>query len=279
VSTLNYNKVCNFEDFDDPSLRRFIRDVRPVDHERADDTDYPRGQEHRKAWEIGMTARALADHGVLEDDAEVLGVGAGTEMTIFWLTRHVGRVFATDLYLDEDEWSGGDSTSSMLGDPGSLWPSPWNPRRLVVQHMNALELRYEDCSFDGIFSSSALEHFGTDDDIRLAVEEMFRVLKPGGLLALSTEFRISGPPAPPEWTTLFDRSELERTLLDGLAWSPVSPLDTSISERTLATEQDFRRVLEMQATGNAQPEPCPHLVLRQDDAVWTSVHLTLRKAG
>ena len=59
---------------------------------------FPVGREYRKYWEIAMALRSFRDLGVLRDDAQVLGVGAGHEATIYWLTRHVGRVVATDRY-------------------------------------------------------------------------------------------------------------------------------------------------------------------------------------
>ena len=57
-----------------------------------------------------MTARAFRDLGALREDARVLGVGAGHEATIYWLTRQVGQVVATDLYEAEDAWSDTDSS-------------------------------------------------------------------------------------------------------------------------------------------------------------------------
>ena len=89
----------------------------------------------------------------LAELAEVLGVGAGNEATCFVLTREVRRVFATDLYLAEG-WEE-SANSSMLTDPQRHWPDDWNERRLVVQHMNALDLQYEDRSMDAVFSSSS----------------------------------------------------------------------------------------------------------------------------
>ncbi len=47
-----------------------------------------------------MSLRAFRDLGVLGPESDVLGVGAGAEATIFWLTNHCRRVFATDLYFD-----------------------------------------------------------------------------------------------------------------------------------------------------------------------------------
>jgi SAM-dependent methyltransferase len=299
ASRLGYCKLCEIEDFRDPDLRSVIRDMAGVGPERS---DYPDGEEHRKPWEVGMTARALRDFGALREDAEILGVGAGTETTIFWLTRHVKRVFATDLYLTEDSWSAMDSGAGMLHAPEKETTLEWNPRRLVVQHMDALDLRYEDDSFDGIFSSGSIEHFGDLDNIRKSVEEMYRVVRPGGVVALATEFRLSGPPPGMPGTVLFDESQLRQVVLDGMAWEPASPLDLSISEETTKNEIDWDSLFEVSRTGKKPPlmhrvrdllgmdvppsalpairhlpTPYPHIVLNNGKHVWTSVHLTLIK--
>jgi hypothetical protein len=52
---------------------------------------------------------------------------------------------------------------------------------------------YEDGSFNGAYSAGSIGHFGTLDEIRRSAAEIHRVLKPGGVLALTTEFRIEGP--------------------------------------------------------------------------------------
>jgi SAM-dependent methyltransferase len=292
---LSYCKLCELADFRHPELRPLIRDVNGVGEDRP---DFPEGEEHRKSWEIAMTARALRDHGALRDDAEILGVGAGQESTIFWLTRHVRRVFATDLYLEEDSWSETDSGPGMLVSPAWGAEQGWNPRRLVAQHMDGTRLNYEDDSFDGIFSSGSIEHFGSLKDIRRSVEEMFRVLKPGGVAAIATEYRIEGPPGLPG-TVLFDEDQLRSVVLDGMKWELASPLDLSIDEETLLTVVEWRSLMKsgeyptlpkrllsaLRGQGWDPPEPdvefvpppLPHLVIRFDDYIWTSVHLTLIK--
>ena len=100
-----------------------------------------------------MTLRALRDLGALNPTSEVLGVGAGAEATLFWLTNHVRRVVATDLY--DGEW-GEQAPKEMLSNPGRFASCPWNPARLVVEQMDALDLRFADSSFDGVFSSSSI---------------------------------------------------------------------------------------------------------------------------
>jgi SAM-dependent methyltransferase len=293
-SRLGYCKLCELEDFRDPDLRELIRDMSGVASERP---DYPDGEEHRKPWEVAMTVRALRDFGALREDAEILGVGAGTEATIFWLTRHVKRVFATDLYLTEDSWSELDSGAGMLHAPEKETTLDWNPRRLVVQHMDALDLRYEDDSFDGIFSSGSIEHFGGLDNIRKSVEEMYRVVRPGGVVALATEFRLGGPSPGIPGTWLFDEAELRQVALDDMGWKLASPVDLSISDATMEAPVDFDALFVMDAAkptvwakvqdalGRKPPPPAvrhlptpyPHIVLWKGEHMWTSVHLALIK--
>lgn len=289
-TALSYNKVCNVEDFSHVDLRETIRDV--FDHERRRfGDDFPTGREYRKYWEVAMTVRTLRDHGLLDGTRELLGVGAGNEATIFYLTRFARRVFATDLYLaSENHWSEADV--SMLVDPGRHWPFSWEPRRLVVQHMDGRDLRFEDESFDGVFSSSSIEHFGTWADVHRSAAEMFRVLKPGGLLTLSTELCVEGPSS--RWdcgggTLLMDPVAINDVIVAGHDWELVSPLDLYLSDPTLATDQDHGAALEHQErqvaehgayfTFRIEHLRYPHIVLSWRGYSWTSVHLALRKGS
>jgi SAM-dependent methyltransferase len=275
---VNYCKLCDVEDFADPSLSELIRDIYPTAVERTD-PEFPLGWEYRKHWEVAMAARTLRELGALGDGSELLGVGAGTEATSFWLTRFGGRVFATDLYLQRGEWTR-DAVAPMLTDPGRFAPGPWNAKRLVVQHMNALELQYEDESFQGIYSSGSIEHFGNFREIRQAVCEMFRVLKPAGVLTVSTEFRLEGPSPglPNVW--MFDEDELS-TLFGGLGWSLASSLDLSLSSRTLEGVVPFSEATADVRAGRIERRwsRFPHIVLREGEHLWTSVHIAFVKEG
>lgn len=273
---MNHCKLCNVEDFSEPSLRELIRDIYRDAFERSG-PDFPYGWEYRKHWEVAMATRAFRELGALHADSELLGVGAGTEATSFWLTRFARRVFATDLYLEPGEWTR-DAVAPMLTDPGQFARGPWKPNRLVVQHMNALELRYEDESFDGIYSSGSIEHFGDAQEIRRAVREMFRVLKPGGVLTVSTEFRLAGPPPGLPNIIMFDEQELA-TLFGGLQWSYASPLDLTLSPRTLEAVVPFSEAAGDVRAGRVDTEwsRFPHIVLQEDELLWTSVHVALQK--
>ena len=160
-------------------------------------------------------------------------MGAGNEPTIFHLTNSVRRVFATDLYLADG--LGRSANATMLTEPERHWPAdtPWNPRRLVVQHMDALDLRYEDESFDGVFSSSSIEHFGTSSDVHRALAEIHRVLKPGGVLSISTEHRLSGPPPGLPGILMFDAQDVSTVFVEPFDWQPLGPVELAVSEATL----------------------------------------------
>src|SRR5690606_17359567 len=94
---LPYCKLCEIEDFASPELLPVLRRV--FGHLAADSPDFLTGAEHRKHWEVAMAVRALEDLGAVRPDATILGVGAGTEVTSFYLATRVGSVVATDLYL------------------------------------------------------------------------------------------------------------------------------------------------------------------------------------
>ena len=206
-----------------------------------------------------------------------MGVGAGTEATSFWLTRFVRRVFATDLYLQPGDWTT-DAVAGMLTAPEQFSRGPWNSRRLVVQHMNGLDLGYEDDSFDGIYSSSSIEHFGDFADIRRAVGEMYRVLKPGGVLTVSTEFRVAGPPPGLPNIVMFDMAEL-RDLFGGFDWDLVSRPDFSLSSRTRESIVPFDEAVADVRAARPTWSRYPHIVLAEGEYIWTSVHLALVKRG
>lgn len=269
---LPYNKACGLEDFADPELIAVLREVYS---QEASVPAFPAGAERRKHWEVAMSVRALRDFGALRPDAEILGVGAGTETTVFYLTRHARRVVATDLYLAPGDWER-EAHPLMLIAPERLAPMPFERDRLIVQHMDGRWLRFPDDSFDGIFSSGSIEHFGGFEDIAAAACEMGRVLKPGGVLTLATELLLQGPSGSTGWpgVVLFSAETLRRQIIEASGLEPVDAPDLTVSERTLATGRPLVEMIREIENGR---ETFPHLVLTHDGQVFGSVHLTLRK--
>jgi malonyl-CoA O-methyltransferase len=72
------------------------------------------------------------------------------------------------------------------------------------------ELPFADSTFNGVYATESLEHAV---EIERAVEEMCRVLKPGGkLLIVDKNAEHWGKLKTPDWERWFKRDELERLL-------------------------------------------------------------------
>jgi FkbM family methyltransferase len=286
VKPFRFNKVCEIEDFSRPELLEIIRDVCAYKLPNLP-AGFPVGSEHRKDWEVAMAVRTLRHFGALHRDATILGVAAGAEDTSFFLTREAKQVFATDRYLASGDWEP-TAPLSMLIQPQDVAPYPFDADRLVVQHMDGRSLRYPDDTFDGIYSSGSIEHFGDLDDVASAAYEMGRVLKPGGVLTLSTEIRLAGPPGGIGWpglTLLFSAENLQRFIVEASGLELVDELDTDVSDETLSVRRDLTQSIlqHLAATkeGDQRTEyqawEFPHIILLHEGYVFTSVHLALRK--
>lgn len=265
----SFNAVLKLADFSVPEFSQ--RMCRIFSNLAADYPEFPQGHELAKAWEVTQAVRAFEKFGVLHDQAELLGVAAGFEHTMFFLTNFVKKIFATDLYATNAHWREADS--GMLQDPASFAPEGmgWRPNRLVVQHMDALRLRFEDDSFDGVFSCGSIEHFGSLENVGQAAREMARVLKPGGILSLSTEFRIDGPPGLGiPGVILFTREMLEEYIIDASGLVLVDPLDATITDETKMEAYPLQTAIDDGIRLRS-------IALTHGGYTWTSVALCLRK--
>lgn len=264
---IRYNSVLRLEHFSDPEFshdcRRLFRHL-DVGHE-----DFPRGHENAKIWETVQAWRAFRDFGIIGEEREILGIGAGAEALVFFLTNHVRRVFATDLYGTLSDWQSG--MHEMLIEPSAHCPPlmRFRRQRLVVQHMDALDLRYEDESFDGIFSCGSIEHFGGLKQAAQAAREMARVLKPGGIAAISTEFRIRGPNRPGiPGTVIFTPAMLQRAIIGPSGLEPVDEmeLETDVGPYCYPLLEAIQQGIRPRS-----------LCISHGGFTWTSVSICLRK--
>jgi hypothetical protein len=88
------------------------------------------------------------------------------------------------------------------------------------------------------------------------MDDMTRVLKPGGLLVLATEYCLSGPPH----HEAFQSGEVTK-LLGRPGLRLVEPLDERVHARYEMAAVDIRR----------NPYQTPHMAVRDGDTVFTSV--------
>lgn len=270
---LPYSGVCNLEHFEHDDLTPVFADMMPELFPSSDSGDVPEtvppGRQRRKAWEMAMSVRSLQDLGALRDGAQILGAGAGREWTGFYLTRFA-TVHMTDLYAGEHGWE--NAQRDMLIDPDPRRDGDWVRERLIVQHMDMRSLRYADGTFDGVFSSSSIEHIGTLEDMAAAAAEMGRVLKPGGVLTLATEFKLDGDGSGFPNVHLFTEDELQQFVVEpsGCEMAGEPAFDASEATRKAA-------LVLSKANLEADRYERPHVVFINRGLTFTSVFLTLRK--
>ena len=227
---------------------------------------------HRKSWEYAMCLHGLETLGVVHPEAEGLAIGAGSEKPLYYYANVIRRMVATDLYESETH----EGTPLMLKDPEQFAPFPYRQDRLEVYRMPGDKLEFGDDSFDFIFCLSSIEHFGSRDTQRRALDEMARVLKPGGVACVITEMILTDHYDAEyfQWCELEDIFLSHATLkLDG------GRPDLSISESLVTFPVNLTGV-----TWPLTPEKAselnrsPHIVLRRGEMLWTSFSMFLRKS-
>jgi len=128
--------------------------------------------------------------------------------------------------------------------------------------MDGRRLAFNEATFDVVYSLSSIEHFAGLDGAKTALDEMTRVLKPGGLVVLATEYVIAGPPH----EETFQPADM-KALLDRPGLRLVQPIDDRVYDRYEYMAVDLYK----------NPHQTPHMVVRFNDTVFTTVMAFLRK--
>lgn len=242
----------------DPEWLGYLLELRAV----------PPGLDHlyRKGYEWTQIIYGLDKLGALGEEAVCLGVGAGHEPVVYWLANRAGRVVATDLYAGvwaRDHGRSGDP--AVLDDPGRYAPFPYRRDRLTFRRMDGRRLELADGSVDVAFSVSSIEHFSGHPGAAAAMREIGRVLRPGGVTAITTELVINDRPHP----EYFRPAELVEHVVapSGLELVQAPVFELPAHELVHPSRMPRDRHLT------------PHLVLDDGGVLYTSVALFLRKPG
>lgn len=241
-------ELANPAKWDNPEWMAFLRALR----EPAD-----RLSMHRKTYEFTQTLFGLDRLGRLRPDARVLSVGAGHEKPLYWLACRVARVVATDLY--EGTWQSSfarEGDTAVFERPDAYAPFEYPRDRLVFLKMDGRHLAFPDGTFDIVYSLSSIEHFGGLAGAKASVGEMARVLKRGGVLALATEYCLSGP----AHHEAFQPAEVHEIAADSRL-RLVEPIDERVYRRYQVQPVDLQR----------NRYQTPHMAVRDGDTTFTSV--------
>lgn len=266
---LGFNITCNAEHFKDLHLKGTI--ASQYKHK----TDI---RAYKKYWETAMIGLALQQGIGLTPKRRVLGVGCGQEVLPYWLAQYVGLSVMTDTYSDPSwqDWSPADLPSN----PEKYAPYPYPKERLAVMDVDGRDLsRFAPESFDAVYSTSSIEHFGTLEEIQETARQMARVLKPGGILALTTEFSLEPlEPGRYGWpgTVIFDAQLLDTYIIRPSGLKLVDKPDYRVSKLSRVTSIPLEAVV-MLAKKDAVPEP--HIVMTYSGYEFVPVMVTLKKAG
>lgn len=282
-ATIKLNKLCCIEDWDNNEVKQIIPKFQDIVYYNKCQGLLARkpGQIHRKDWEWALGMIAMKRFGKLNENNKAIGVGAGKELILFYLANHIGHVYATDLYSTKD-WEN-FAPSDFPENPGKYSPFSYNQSALTVLRMNATQLEFPSNSSDIVFSFSSIEHFGGENysGALKSLKEMERVLKPGGIAVVATEYIINNKNPPDLSNQFYNEHTIYSHLIDKLdLMKLVEPLDLTISQKTLekgiidaadAVKWDTSRV------DDNFKQTHPYIVIKLGNILVTSIMLVFQK--
>ena len=227
---MRLNKLCCIEDWENYEVKEMIpklQDIAYYDKCQGILARKP-GQIHRKDWEWTLGIIAMKRFGKLNNNKNntALGIGAGKELILFYLANHLGHLYATDLYSTK-EWES-FAPADFPDNPSKYSPFPYNQSALTALRMDGTQLEFPSDSFDIVFSFSSIEHFGGEDysGALKSLKEMERVLKPGGIAIVTTEYIINNKNPPDLTNQFYNERTIYSHLIDKLdLMKLVEPLD------------------------------------------------------
>ncbi len=250
----NLCKLCDIQDWQDPDFAELGNQIMHAESGQA--------EQHRKLWEFTQTVRALELTAVLQPESIGLSIAGGAERILYYLARRAGRIVASDIY-GEGAFKEGEAEETFLTSPNKFAPYSYPEERLKPIYMNALKLKFEPDLFDFVICLSSIEHFGGLQKSKAALQEMARVVRPGGTIVITTECALNGR----RTDEIFLASEIvDLTNIPGLQLT--APIDWSLSAETCEHLLDMRR---------DNLSSLPHVNLKLLCSVFTSISLVFTK--
>ena len=254
------NKIPNVADIYNPEWGEILRSIKTI--WGMDENSF-----HRKIWEFTHILFALKHLGYLHPDNTGLTIGAGREQILYYLAYKIKKIVGIDLY--EGNYIGGEDEQDIPLNPEKYAPFLYPAENLDLLKMDALDLKFENDKFDFVFSASSIEHFGSAKDIKKSIDEMYRVLKPGGVCVITTEIKLNRLAKDIPNTKLFKLDELLALFKDCKFKLVDDNIDIKIEDHYL--NNWVKLPFEVYKS--------PHVILRFFRSIFTSVALVFEKEG
>lgn len=191
----SYNGLASRNDLLDKTFMNLVRELRALTVDGFENMGW---DEHwARVWEFPAVTAAILDNSKAGD--KVLESGSGITQVPFWLTD--AGLDVTGIDLDANLGARWDKVKIRSG-------------KATFKPGDMLKIPFDNNVFDSAFSISAIEHTG---NAPVAVEEMVRVVKPGGVIAFTMDIEISSTDSVP----LSDFHKVQDFLLK--ATTPVYP--------------------------------------------------------
>jgi SAM-dependent methyltransferase len=187
------------------------------------------------------------------------------------LVTSAKKVVATDLYGNEGwtQTGGREADAVILEDSQAFSRRPITPGAVEFRIMDGTDLSfYPDESFDIAWSLSSIEHFGSHERAGDAVREMARVVRPGGVVVIATEYLLLADRSNGEY---FNRTELEEHVIGA---SPHLALIEPVDWALPPSEYLIDSVVVVDAKAGRTRR---HVVLNNGEDQWTSILVFFRR--
>lgn len=266
-SKTKLNRLCYIEDWQNPEIKETLIELQKLS---------PQGFIHRKDWEWAIGIIAMKRFDKLNKSSTAIGVGSGTEPIPFYLANKISHVYATDLYEDNESWKKA-APIEFLKDPKRYASFPYKEDALTVVRMDGTKMDFPDEKFDIAFSFSSIEHFGgkNHSGALKSMKEIERVLKPGGIAVIATEYILNDKEHP----EFFNKKTIYSDLINKLdKLKLVEPLDLRITTNTLDTIIDhFTIDVNWDKMDEGYKKSHPLILLKIRNILFTSIMIVFQK--
>lgn len=222
---------------------------------------------HRKLWEYIHIVHVLKNAGYLYSQNRGLAIGAGREYILYFLAHKVNKIIGIDIY--EGEFLGGEDERDIPLRPEKFAPFLYPRENLDLIRMDSRQLEFENNSFDFVFSVSSIEHFGSKREIQKSINEMYRILKPGGICVITTELKLNRLGVNIPNTKIFNLEKLldmfKSCGFDMMGEKPVVEIEQESLENWVKLPEEIHKR--------------PHVIMRSFKTIFTSVLLAFTKPG